>query len=193
MRSASFMRSRWHYSRAPRLPHIGCPHRSTQRKVLHGRADEDRLTVEIFELANLYGSYGYPILRGLINNAGWHVNHKYVERTSRCEGLEFPQQQRKNFCYNFLGTLLRNALSGNGRSIRATHTTTSKSWLAYDFDQDCTPDGNVYRSLNSINEYKIKALMIRQDCTLKSTGVLDALSNLFILQGRPYYSSSYKG
>lgn len=48
-------------------------HRSTQRKVPHGRADEERLTDDIIELADQYGRYGYRMVTGLLNNAGWHV------------------------------------------------------------------------------------------------------------------------
>jgi len=45
-------------------------HRSTQRKVPQGRADEDRLTDDIIELTGKYGRYGYRMVTGLLNNAG---------------------------------------------------------------------------------------------------------------------------
>ncbi len=48
-------------------------HRSTQRKVSQGRADEERLTDDIIELADKYGRYGYRLVTGLLNNAGWCV------------------------------------------------------------------------------------------------------------------------
>jgi hypothetical protein len=48
-------------------------HRSTQRKVPQGRADEERLTDDIIELADQYGRYGYRMVTGLLNNAGWCV------------------------------------------------------------------------------------------------------------------------
>ena len=65
-------------------------HRSTQRKVPQGRADEERLTDDIIELADQYGRYGYRMVTGLLNNAGWQVNHKRVERIWRREGLKVP-------------------------------------------------------------------------------------------------------
>lgn len=40
-----------------------------------GRTDEERLTEDIIELADKYGRYGYRMVAGLLNNAGWHVNH----------------------------------------------------------------------------------------------------------------------
>ena len=48
-------------------------HRSTQRKEPQGRADEKRLTDDIIELADQYGRYGYRMVTGLLNNAGWQV------------------------------------------------------------------------------------------------------------------------
>jgi len=35
------------------------------------------------------------MVTGLLNNAGWHVNHKRVERIWRREGLKVPQKQKK--------------------------------------------------------------------------------------------------
>ena len=70
-------------------------HRSTQRKLAQGRSDEERLTEDIIELAREHGRYGYRMVTGLLNNAGWHVNHKRVERIWRREGLKVPQKQKK--------------------------------------------------------------------------------------------------
>lgn len=55
-------------------------HRSTQRKVPEGRSDEEQLTNDILTFVETYGRYGYRMVTGLLNNAGWHVNHKRVER-----------------------------------------------------------------------------------------------------------------
>ena len=45
-------------------------HRSTQRKAPRGRADGQRLTDDVIELADPYGRYGYQMVTGLLNNAG---------------------------------------------------------------------------------------------------------------------------
>ena len=63
----------------------------------------------------------------------------------------------------------------------------------YDFVQDRTADGRVYRTLNIIDEYTREALMIRVDRKLNSTDVLDALTDLFILRGPPEYIRSDNG
>lgn len=43
----------------PALGLFGREHRSTQRRILLGRDDEERLTADIVELARQYGRYGY--------------------------------------------------------------------------------------------------------------------------------------
>ena len=65
-------------------------HRSTQRKVPCGLPDEEQLTDDILELAREFGRYGYRMITGMLNNSGWHVNHKRVERIWRQEGLQPP-------------------------------------------------------------------------------------------------------
>ena len=64
-------------------------HRSTQRKVPKGRLDDAALTADIIELATRYGRYGYRRITALLQEAGWLVNLKRVERiwlqeASRC-------------------------------------------------------------------------------------------------------------
>jgi len=154
-------------------------HRSTQRKVPQGRADEERLTDDIIELADHYGRYGYRMVTGLLNNAGWQVNHKRVERIWRREGLKVPQKQKKK------GRLWLN----DGSCVRLRPERPNHVW-SYDFVQDRTADGRVYRTLNIIDEYTREALMIRVDRKLNSTDVLDALTDLFILRSPPEYIRS---
>ena len=55
-------------------------HRSTQRKVPHGRPDEEALTADIIALASQYGRYGYRRITALLRDAGWVVNVKRVAR-----------------------------------------------------------------------------------------------------------------
>jgi len=65
-------------------------HRSTQRKIPRGRDDEERLTADTIALARQYGRYGYRKIAGLLEQAGWLVNDKRVERIWRREGLKVP-------------------------------------------------------------------------------------------------------
>ena len=61
-------------------------HRSTRRKVPRGRDDEEELTADLIELARQYGRYGYRKISALLQDAGWVVNDKRVERIWRQEG-----------------------------------------------------------------------------------------------------------
>ena len=70
-------------------------HRSTQRKLPQGKADEAILTADIIELARAYGRYGYRRIAVLLQNNGWQVNAKRVERIWRREGLKVPMKQPK--------------------------------------------------------------------------------------------------
>jgi len=54
------------------------------------RSEEERLTVEIVNLATRYGRYGYQRIAALLKQQGWKVNHKRVERIWRREGLKMP-------------------------------------------------------------------------------------------------------
>jgi putative transposase len=121
-------------------------HRSTQRKVPRGRPDEDRLTADIIELATQYGRYGYRPVTALLNQAGWHVNHKRVERIWQREGLKVPPKQKK-----------RSRLWLNdGSCIRLRPERPNHVW-SYDFVQDRTHDGRPYRILVILDEFTATA------------------------------------
>jgi hypothetical protein len=60
-------------------------HRSTQRKVLRGPEDEERLTADMIALARQYGRYGYRKIAEFLRRAGWQINGKRVERLWRRE------------------------------------------------------------------------------------------------------------
>ena len=114
----------------------------------------------------------------LLTIAGWHVNHKRVWRIWRREGLKVPQKQKK-------GRLWLN----EGSCVRLRPERRNHVW-SYDFVQDRTADGRVYRTLNIIDEYTREALMIRVDRKLNSTDVLDALYPLLLQRGVPAYIRS---
>ena len=70
-------------------------HRSTQRRLPKGSADEERLVADMIELTRQYGRYGYRRVAALLRDAGWQVNDKRVERLWRREGLKVPMKQPK--------------------------------------------------------------------------------------------------
>jgi putative transposase len=157
-------------------------HRSTQRKRPHERADEERLTADIIELARQYGRYGYRRVAELLRRSGWHVNDKRVERIWRREGLKVPSKQpkRKRLWFN------------DGSCIRLRAERPNHVW-SYDFMEDRTHDGRKIRMLNIVDEYTRECLAIRVDRRLNSTSVIDVLTDLFILRGVPGHIRSDNG
>ncbi|VCU61241.1 Mobile element protein [Tritonibacter mobilis] len=134
---------------------------------------------DMIELTRKFGRYGYRRIAALLRDAGWHVNDKRVERLWRREGLKVPTKQPKK----------RRLWLNEGSCVRLRPEHRDHVW-SYDFVQDRTADGRVYRTLNIIDEYTREALMIRADRKLNSTDVLDALTDLFILRGPPEYIRS---
>ena len=133
------------------------------------------MTADIVELARQYGRYGYrKIAEMLRTTAGWIVNDKRVERIWRPEGLKVPAKQPKR------GRLWLN----DGSCIRLRAERPNHVW-SYDFVEDRTHDGRKYRMLNVIDEFTHESLAIRIERRLRSTDVVDALCDLFILRGVP--------
>ena len=158
-------------------------HRSTQRRRPTGRDDEERLTADIIELARQYGRYGYRKIAALLRStAGWVVNDKRVERIWRREGLKVPAKQPKR------GRLWLN----DGSCIRLRAERPNHVW-SYDFVEDRTHEGRKYRMLNIVDEFTHECLAIRIARKLKSTDVIDVLSDLFILRGVPEHVRSDNG
>src|SRR4249920_2426067 len=157
-------------------------HRSTQRKVPWGRPDEERLTADLIALARQYGRYGYRKIAGLLEQAGWIINDKRVERIWKREGLKVPHKQPKR------GRLWL----ADGSCIRLRPEHRNHVW-SYDFVEDRTHDGRRYRMLNVIDEFTHECLAIRVARKLKAIDVIDVLSDLFILRGMPSHIRSDNG
>ncbi|NOD85543.1 IS3 family transposase [Ruegeria sp. HKCCD6119] len=157
-------------------------HRSTQRKLPKGRADEKRLVADMIELTRQYGRYGYRRIAALLRDAGWQVNDKRVERLWRREGLKVPMKQPKK------GRLWLN----DGSCVRLRPEHRNHVW-SYDFVHCRTDEGKAFRTLNVIDEYSRECLAIRVDRKLNSSDVIDVLSDLFIMRGVPSYIRSDNG
>jgi len=156
--------------------------RSTQRLKPYIPDDEPQLVADIIDLAEKYGRYGYRMITGLLRLDGWKVNHKRVERLWRREGLKVPKKQPKR------GRLWLN----DGSCIRLRPQYKNHVW-SYDFVATRTADGRAVRLLNIIDEYTRECLSIRVDRHITSEGVLEGLSNLFIIRGIPEHIRSDNG
>jgi putative transposase len=157
-------------------------HRSTQRKLPRERADEDALTRTIIALASQYGRYGYRRIHWLLEQQGWHVSLKRVKRIWRREGLKVPQKQPKR------GRLWLN----DGSCIRLRPAHRNHVW-SYDFVQDRTHDGKVFRILTVIDEYTRECLATCVKRKLNSQDLLHVLSRLFVRHGPPEHIRSDNG
>ena len=157
-------------------------HRSTQRHVPKGRADEGRLVADMIELARQFGRYGYRRIAVLLREAGWSVSDGRIERLWRQEGLKVPQNQSKK------GSLWLN----DGSCVQPRPEYRHHVW-SYDFVHCRTDDGKVFRTLNIIDEFSRECLAIKVDRKLNSTNVIDALTDLFILRGAPAFIRSDNG
>ncbi|MRR32895.1 IS3 family transposase, partial [bacterium] len=118
----------------------------------------------------------------LLQNEGWKVNHKKVERIWRQEGLKVPQRQPKR------GHLWLN--DGSCVRLRAEHP--NHVW-SYDFVLASTDDGRPFRMLNVIDEYTRECLAIQVARSLKAGDVEACLTDLFCRRGIPEHIRSDNG
>jgi transposase InsO family protein len=157
-------------------------HRSTQRKIPQGRADEDVLTRAIIELASEYGRYGYRRVWALLAMQGWQVGMSRIERIWKREGLKVPSKQPKR------GRLWLN----DGSCIRLRPCWPRHVW-SYDFVQDQTHDGRTFRILTVIDEFTKECLALPTARRLRSEDVLACLTDLFTRHGPPDHIRSDNG
>lgn len=140
------------------------------------------LTAAIIALAERFGRYGYRRITALLKEDGWSVSAGRVYRIWRREGLKVPQKQPKR------GRLWLN----DGSCIRLRPTHRNHVW-SYDFVQDRTHDGKVFRMLCIIDEFTRECLAIRVERKLNSRDVLDELGELFVRHGPPEHIRSDNG
>lgn len=157
-------------------------HRSVQRYQKKRRKLDQPLTERIIELASEYGRYGYRRITALLNQEGWGVNHKRVQRIWRKEGLKVPKKQPKR------GRLWLN----DGSCIRHKPTFKNHVW-SYDFVHHRTHDGRSYRMLNIMDEFTRECLAIKVKRRINSFDVLETLADLFLLHGQPKFIRSDNG
>lgn len=160
---------------------IGQP-RSTQRYEKRWLEDEEQLRERIVYYASRFGRYGYRRVAALLREEGWQVNHKRIERIWRQEGLKVPQKQPKR------GRLWLN----DGSTLRLKPEFAKHVW-SYDFMQDRTHDGKVFRILNIIDEYTRECLLSKAARSFTHQDVMGCLTNLFCERGVPVHIRSDNG
>ena len=115
----------------------------------------------------------------LRSTSGWVVNDKRVERIWRQEGRKVPRRQPKR----------SRIWPSDGACTRLRAERPNHVW-SYDFVEDRTHDGRKYSMLNVLDDFTRKCLSIRIARKLRSTDVIDVLSDLFIFRGVPEHIRS---
>jgi putative transposase len=156
--------------------------RNTQRRSPQTSPEESRLVADITTLATKYGRYGYRRITALLQERGWQVNHKRVERIWRREGLKVPQRQTKR------GRLWLN----DGSCIRLRPEHKDHVW-SYDFMVSRTADGRAFKLLTILDEYTRECLAIVVERRVTSQNVIDHLFDLLVLRGIPEHIRSDNG
>ena len=157
-------------------------HRSTQRRLPQGRADEERLVADMIELTRQYRSIWLPSGRGLAERCGLAGERQACRTLWRREGLKVPMKQPKK--------------GGSGSTMdRASVCVLSIAIMSGRMTLCITGQtmaGRSGRSTSWMNTAE-NALAIRVKRKLNSTEVIDALTDLFILRGVPAYIRSDNG
>jgi putative transposase len=143
--------------------------RNTQRRSHEVSSEESRLVDDITALATRYGRYGYRRITAMLNERGWQVNHKRVERIWRREGLKVPKKQPKR------GRLWLN----DGSCIRLRPQHKDHVW-SYDFVMAWTANGKAFRILVIIDEYTRECLAMLVARHITSGDVIEQLYELFL-------------
>ena len=160
---------------------LGQP-RPTQRRARYVAGDEPRLVRRMVELASDYGRYGYRRVTGMLQEEGFRVNHKRVERLWCREGLKVPQKQPKR----------KRLWLNDGSCVRLRPAYRNHVW-SYDFMMDRTSDGRALKLLTIIDEYSRECLAIDVGRKMTSEQVLERLAQLFLERGTPAYLRSDNG
>jgi putative transposase len=146
--------------------------RNTQRRSHETSPEELRLVADITTLATRYGRYGYRRITALLQDRGWQVNHKRVERIWRQEGLKVPKKQPKR----------RRLWLNDGSCIRLRPEHKDHVW-SYDFMVSRTADGRAFKLLTILDEYTRECLAILVERRITAQDVIDQLFDLFVLRG----------
>lgn len=153
--------------------------RASQRYTIIFNPEEDRLTRDIIELANLYGRYGYRRITALLREKGWQINTKRVARIWKLQGLKVPGKQKKR----------ARLWDREGSCIRLRPERKNHVW-SYDFMMDRTYNGTPFKMFNVIDEFTRECLTIKVARRLNSKDVVEALAELFLTRGVPTHVRS---
>jgi len=146
------------------------------------KPDYAKIKERIISLACKYGYYGYKKIAELLAVEGFQISRKQVAKIWREEGLKVPKKQAKR------GRLYLN----DGSCIRLRAAWINHVW-SYDFVEDRLSNGRKIKFLTIIDEYSRRSLKLKVGYNLRSSDVLEALSELFVREGLPDFIRSDNG
>jgi putative transposase len=149
-------------------------HRSTHRRQRTPAGDDEALRGELRAFSAARPRWGYRQAHTHLQNQGWHVNRKRVQRLWRQEGLRVPRRTRKK---RRLGdsTTPKERL----RAERPNHV-----W-AFDFQFDQTADGKAIKLLNVVDEFTREALIMHAARSIIADQTVAVLEQLVAARGVP--------
>lgn len=118
--------------------------------------------------------WGYRQAHTHLQQQGWQINRKRVQRLWREEGLRVPQRARKR---RRLGD--STAPKERLRAERPDHV-----W-AFDFQFDQTADGHVLKLLNVVDEFTRQALVMHVDRSITADQTVRVMEALVAQRGAP--------
>src|SRR5665213_3159893 len=155
--------------------HIG-QSRSTQRLGPPGPStDEERLRAFLRDFAKRHPRWGWRRAHDAVRGAGWHVNHKRLQRLWREEGLKVPYRKKKR------------RLTGVGVVVGAMRPIAPNVIWAMDFQFDQTSDLRTVKLLNIIVEFTRECLTIDVGRSITADDVVNRLDQLASVRGAPCY------
>jgi len=180
-RTVAYLRDRLGYSERRICRAIGQA-RSSQRYTHRVPDDEKFLIEEMHRLAVQGPRLGYRRIAALLGKDGWRVNIKRVHRLWRAEGLQI----RGKVCK-------RRRLGDSDNACHRRKPLHKDHVWGCDFVSDRTEGGGRLRLLTVLDEYTRECLTIQVRRRFTGQDVVQSLSGLFAIRGRPKYLRSDNG
>lgn len=160
---------------------LGQP-RSTQRYQPKVKDDEAALLKRMESLVRRHPRFGYRRIHALLRREGWRVNRKRIHRLWRQEGYRVPQKRCK-----------KRRLGVSEHGIMRQRAEGMNDVWAWDFIHDVDERGRPLKWLVIEDEFTREGLALEVARSIKAEDVLDELSQLMLIRGRPRHIRSDNG
>ena len=149
-------------------------HRSSERYEPKQVDDDAALRAQLRQFSEAKPRWGYRRAHHHLQQQGWAINRKRVQRLWREEGLRVPQRKRK-----------RRRLGESTSPTRRLNAERPSHVWAFDFQADQTADGRVLRVCNIVDEFTREALVMHVARSIDAPTVVALLEDLVAERGAP--------